>query len=33
MKTPRWPEYHIPSWASNLNKEEQQEEILKCLLT
>ena len=27
MKTPRWPECHIPEWAQNLNKEEQQERI------
>ncbi len=28
MKTPRWPECHIPSWAISLSKEEQQQEIL-----
>jgi hypothetical protein len=27
MKTPRWPECHIPDWAKGLNKEEQQERI------
>lgn len=31
MKTPRWPEYHIPSWANNLSKENQQKEILEML--
>lgn len=31
MKTPRWPECHIPGWAENLTKEKQQEEILKML--
>lgn len=31
MKTPRWPECHIPQWAVNLNKEEQQERILKLI--
>ncbi|MFH1401655.1 MAG: beta-galactosidase [Parcubacteria group bacterium] len=31
MKTPRWPECHIPDWAKNLSKTEQQEEILKML--
>lgn len=31
MKTPRWPECHIPKWAENLNKEKQQEKILKLL--
>lgn len=28
MKTGRWPECHIPQWARNLTKEEQQEKIL-----
>ncbi len=28
MKTSRWPECHIPDWAKNLSKEEQQKEIL-----
>lgn len=28
MKTPRWPECHIPSWAQNLSKKEQQKVIL-----
>ena len=31
MKTGRWPECHIPEWAKNLNKEEQQKEILEMI--
>lgn len=31
MKTPRWPECHIPEWAENLSKEEQQKEILELI--
>lgn len=31
MKTPRWPECHIPEWAINLTKQQQQEEILQML--
>ena len=31
MKTGRWPECHIPEWAKNLDKEEQQKAILKML--
>lgn len=31
MKTGRWPECHIPSWGERLEKEEQQERILKLL--
>jgi hypothetical protein len=31
MKTPRWPECHIPDWAKNIGKEKQQEEILKMI--
>jgi len=31
MKTPRWPECHIPEWAKGLTKEEQQERILKLV--
>lgn len=27
-RLPRWPECHIPDWALNLNKEEQEKEIL-----
>ncbi|NCB50223.1 MAG: hypothetical protein EOM53_06095 [Alphaproteobacteria bacterium] len=26
IKTPRWPEYHMPSWLEDLTKEEQQED-------
>ena len=31
MKTTRWPECHIPDWAKNLEKSEQQEKILKMI--
>ena len=31
MKTPRWPECHIPSWAEYIGKEAQQEAILVML--
>ncbi|MFH1462627.1 MAG: beta-galactosidase [bacterium] len=31
MKTPRWPECHIPEWAKGLSKVEQQERILDFL--
>ena len=31
IKTPRWPEYHMPSWLEDLTKEEQQEEILEMI--
>ena len=31
MKTPRWPECHIPDWAKNLDKEKQQEKILDLI--
>lgn len=31
MKTPRWPECHLPQWAKNKNKEEQQEKILNLI--
>jgi len=31
MKTPRWPECHIPNWAKDLDQETQQKEILKLL--
>lgn len=31
IKTGRWPECHIPAWARNLSKEEQQKEILEIL--
>lgn len=33
MKTPRWPECHLPQWAMNLNKQQQQDKILKYLET
>jgi len=31
MKVPRWPECHIPEWAKNLEKSQQQERILALL--
>ena len=31
MKTGRWPECHIPSWATGLSKQEQQDYILKYI--
>ena len=31
MKTPRWPECHLPEWAKGLDKEAQQEKILNFL--
>ena len=31
MKTGRWPECHIPSWAEDLSKQQQQDEILKYI--
>ena len=31
MKSPRWPECHIPEWAWSLSKEEQQDRILKLI--
>lgn len=31
MKVPRWPECHLPTWARDLNKDEQQAEILNML--
>lgn len=27
MKTPRWPECHLPDWANNLSPEKQQERV------
>ena len=33
MKTPRWPECHLPQWAMNLSKKEQQQKILTYLET
>jgi len=31
MKTTRWPECHIPDWTINLNRKEQQKEILEMI--
>ena len=31
MKTGRWPECHIPSWAKDLSKEKQQELVLRLV--
>ncbi|MFH0932683.1 MAG: glycoside hydrolase family 2 TIM barrel-domain containing protein [bacterium] len=31
MRTPRWPECHIPEWAKSLNKQELQEEVLTLI--
>ncbi len=31
MKTGRWPECHVPDWAENLSKKEQQTAILKYI--
>ncbi len=31
IKTGRWPECHIPDWAQNLSKEEQQKEVLELI--
>jgi len=31
MKTPRWPECHIPEWAKELNKEERREKVLSLV--
>ncbi|KPJ73402.1 hypothetical protein AMJ48_01450 [Parcubacteria bacterium DG_74_1] len=31
MKTGRWPECHVPPWAKDLPKDEQQKEILEIL--
>lgn len=31
IKTPRWPECHIPAWANGLAREEQQKNILAYL--
>jgi len=32
-KTGRWPECHMPEWAKNLSKEDQQDKILKLIET
>jgi len=31
MRTPRWPECHLPEWAKGLDKGKQQEEILELI--
>ena len=31
IKVPRWPECHVPYWARDLSKEQQQEKILKLI--
>jgi hypothetical protein len=31
MKTPRWPECHVPEWAKGIGKAGQQEKILEML--
>ena len=31
MKVPRWPECHLPTWARDLSKTEQQTEIINML--
>lgn len=31
MKVPRWPECHLPTWARDFSKEEQQGEIITML--
>ncbi len=31
MKTPRWPECHVPGWAEDIDKKEQQERIMTLL--
>ncbi len=33
MKTPRWPECHIPAWAQGLGREKQQAAILSMIET
>jgi len=33
MKTPRWPECHLPGWAVGLEKDRQQDKILDLLGT
>lgn len=33
MKTPRWPECHVPEWAEGLTKGEQKEKVLEMLET
>ncbi len=31
LKTPRWPECHIPNWAQGLNEQEQKKKILELI--
>ncbi len=31
LKVPRWPECHLPQWAKEMEKEEQQEKILELI--
>ncbi len=31
MRTPRWPECHMPNWVRNMDKNEQQQNILKMM--
>ena len=31
MKTPRWPECHLPNWAKTLSEQEQQNRVLELL--
>ncbi len=31
IKVPRWPECHVPLWAEDYDKEDQQEKILKLI--
>lgn len=31
MKTPRWPEYHLPAWIEGISVEDQQKEVLEML--
>jgi len=33
LKSGRWPECHIPAWASSLAKDQQQEKLLKYIKT
>lgn len=33
LKTGRWPECHMPSWANGLNEQEQKQEILDFIKT
>ncbi|MDD3292877.1 MAG: beta-galactosidase [Candidatus Pacebacteria bacterium] len=31
MKVPRWPECHMPDWARNMDKKDQQDRILRMI--